>query len=376
MVDPLKGYSSLLNNKRGLGEMNAIKPVFSFKWISKYRDELFGIAIIGIMAFHFSGDFQAAIKHGTIGMEPFILKSELILWYREAISSIGVEIFVFLSGMGLYYSYTKNSNLGEFYIKRYKRILPPYLIVAAIFWVIKDFKFQGEGWLDYLKDISFWTFVTDGVRSIWFIALRIVLYLIFPLIYYFIYKCKHRGCGVFSLILVTYAIPIVLYYTNPELYHNIEIALTRIPLFVLGCFAGKYIKNGAKIPASTAVIFVLAGIAAKYCRVTLDFEPYIDRYLDGLYALGLVIMLTGFLYAFEHCIRFNRVLRFFGRYSLELYMVHVTLRNIMKEFGFDAYRISEYSIMIMLAIVVSVLLNKLCGLLDRPTRIKLTGRTR
>ena len=87
-------------------------------------------------------------------------------------------------------------------------------------------------------------------------------------------------------------------------------------------------------------------------------------------------MLTGFLYAFEHCIRFNRVLRFFGRYSLELYMVHVTLRNIMKEFGFDAYRISEYSIMIMLAIVVSVLLNKLCGMLDRPTRIKLTGRTR
>ncbi len=355
--------------------MNSTKPTFNFSWISKYRDELFGIAIIAIILFHFSGDFQSAINRGKIGMEPFVFKSKLILWYLKAIGSIGVEIFVFLSGMGLYYSYTKNSNLKEFYIRRYKRILPPYLIVAGIFWAIKDFKFQGEGWLDYLKDISFWTFITDGVRSIWFIALMIVLYLIFPLIYYFIYKCNHRGCGAFALILVTYAIPVVLYYANPELYHNIEIALTRIPLFVLGCFAGKYIKNGAKIPASTAVIFVLVGIAAKYCRVTLDFEPYIDRYLDGLYGLGLIIMLAGFLYAFEHCIRFNKILRFFGKYSLELYMLHVTLRNLMKEFGFHAYRISEYFTMIAITIVIAVLLNKFCGLIDRPPRKKLTGRT-
>ena len=48
------------------------------------------------------------------------------------------EIFVFLSGMGLYYSFSKDSNVKKFYIKRYKRILIPYVIVAIAFWGIKD----------------------------------------------------------------------------------------------------------------------------------------------------------------------------------------------------------------------------------------------
>ncbi len=337
------------------------KPIFNLNWISKYRNELFGLAIIAVILFHFSGDFSGAINKGIIGMEPFLLKSELILWYHKAIASIGVEIFVFLSGMGLYYSYTKNDNTKEFYARRYKKILPPYLIVGGIFWAIKDFKIKEVGGGQYLKDLTFCTFVTDHVITIWFIALLIVLYLCFPLFYHLIYKCKYKKFGFATLLLLACGIPVALYYTNPELYGNIEIALTRIPLFVLGCFAGRYIKEGYKISASTAVIFAIAAVFAKYCKLTLDFKPYIERYLDSIYGLGLIIILVGFLYAFEHCKRFNKGLRFFGKYSLELYMVHITLQDLMKAFGFDAYRISEYFTMILITIVVSVLLNKLCS---------------
>ncbi|MDO4485182.1 MAG: acyltransferase [Bacillota bacterium] len=338
---------------------------FDLGWISKYRNELFGIAIVAIMLFHYSVDFNSAIEKGRIGMEPFLLKSCIILDYYKWISSIGVEIFVFLSGMGLYYSFYNNNNIGTFYKKRYKRILVPYLIVASVFWAFKDFKFQGEGLKEYLQDISFVTFFTDGVHTIWFIALMIVLYLLFPVIYKLLDREKNRTAVLIILLVLAYGMPIVLFYSNQMMYDRISIAVTRIPLFILGCYFGKYIKSGYRVPYSHILIFAVIAIFIKYCRLCLDFEPYMSRYLDGIFALGLLIMLTS---AIEICKNFNalnRLWRFFGKYSLELYMVHVSMRNLMKEFGYDAYRISQYFGMIVLAIVVSVLLNKFCSLINR-----------
>ena len=337
------------------------KSGFNLFWISKYRDELFGLAIISIVLFHFSVDFVSALDKGIIGYGPILWKSHAIEEYFKFISSIGVEIFVLLSGMGLYFSFSKNSNICQFYKKRYLKILPPYLIVAAIFWAFKDFKFQGEGIKEYLADISFCTFFTDGVHTIWFIALLIVLYLAFPLIYKLLNKEKGRLSWLVLLLIITYGGPIIMYYIEPELYAKLSIAATRIPLFVIGCFAGSHIKNGTVIKYKYIVLFCIISFAAKFIRVYAHLDNYINRYLDGLYACGLLLALTGLLVVFREYDLFNKILRFFGKYSLEIYMTHVAMRNLMKEFGFDAYRISQYFIMVVLAVILSVILNLLCN---------------
>ena len=75
------------------------KPVFNLGLISEYRDELFGIAIIAIVIFHYCADFNGAIDiiKEKIYTEPFLLKTCILKDYFKWISSVGVEIFVFLS---------------------------------------------------------------------------------------------------------------------------------------------------------------------------------------------------------------------------------------------------------------------------------------
>lgn len=338
------------------------KPVFNLGLISEYRDELFGIAIIAIVIFHYCADFNGAIDviKEKIYTEPFLLKTCILKDYFKWISSVGVEIFVFLSGMGLYFSFKKNNNLAQFYKKRYLRILPAYIIVASVFWAIKDFKFKGLGIRGYFHDITFYSFFTDGVHTIWFILLMLVLYAVFPVIFKLLDK-NNRNIWFVLMLILTYGFPIILCYVDNTCYNNISIAITRIPLFVIGCYFGKHIKQGYEIAYSKVFTFVIVALFLKYCRVYLDLNSYTDRYFDGIYSLGLIIIITCVVMFFGKSAKINSVWRFFGKYSLEIYIIHVTMRNLMKEFGFDAYRISQYFTMIFIAVILSVLLNKLCG---------------
>ncbi len=78
---------------------------FNLNWLSRYRDELFGVSILLIVLFHYSEEVFVALNYAWAA-------------YYGAVSSVGVEIFVFLSGMGLYYSFARNSNVREFLAKR------------------------------------------------------------------------------------------------------------------------------------------------------------------------------------------------------------------------------------------------------------------
>lgn len=58
--------------------------------------------------------------------------------YNTFVGSVGVEFFIFLSGVGLYFSMTKDSRVRYFFQKRLKRILPTYLTVAVPYWIAVD----------------------------------------------------------------------------------------------------------------------------------------------------------------------------------------------------------------------------------------------
>ena len=95
-----------------------MKLNFKYSNISKYRGMLMGIAAISIILFHFSNECKAANLH-------YYPWNEFILNF---ISSSGVDIFLILSGYGLYYSFKKNNNVKKFYKKRFIKILIPYII--------------------------------------------------------------------------------------------------------------------------------------------------------------------------------------------------------------------------------------------------------
>ena len=76
---------------------------------SKNRDAIYGVAIISIIIFHFFEDVASSnISGGRFAGEI----------YNTFVGSVGVEFFIFLSGVGLYFSMTKDSRVRYFFQKR------------------------------------------------------------------------------------------------------------------------------------------------------------------------------------------------------------------------------------------------------------------
>lgn len=144
-----------------------------FAIFSKYRGELMGIAILGVCllhAFKWAGIEESAIAH-AVG--PFA---------RIAFT----DGFLFLSGFGLYYSFSKNSDLRRFYIKRVNRVLLPYMIMGLPFFLIglATGGMSLSAFLLKLTSLYFWFFGNDGM---WYISMSMALYLLFPFAYKFLF---------------------------------------------------------------------------------------------------------------------------------------------------------------------------------------------
>ena len=103
--------------------------------------------------------------------------------YNTFVGSVGVEFFIFLSGVGLYFSMTKDSRVRYFFQKRLKRILPTYLTVAVPYWIAVDIVCKQRGWTVFAADISFVTFFAHGTRTFWYVLFIGLAYLTYPAVY-------------------------------------------------------------------------------------------------------------------------------------------------------------------------------------------------
>ena len=131
----------------------------SFNLFSKYRDVLMGMAILSILVFHYTEDcYIAGINYGGV-----------VKLYKTYIGSSGVDIFLLLSGLGLYYSYSKDNNLKNFYLRRIKRVLIPYLIISVPVYIWYDFFFLSDGIIGFINNLFFITLFTSGNILFWYI---------------------------------------------------------------------------------------------------------------------------------------------------------------------------------------------------------------
>lgn len=94
--------------------------MYNLGLVSKYRSALMGMATIGILMCH-------APANGV--NLPFHLNSVL------GLGQMGVMIFFFVSGLGLYYSTHRMEysacGIAAWYRKRFVRLFVPYLIIYA-----------------------------------------------------------------------------------------------------------------------------------------------------------------------------------------------------------------------------------------------------
>ena len=325
------------------------KKIFTWNLLSIYRTELMGCSILGIILFHWS---ENCSNHG-IPLTGFL-----------KLFSLGnrvVDVFLILSGIGLYYSYRKNEDTKNFYIRRMFNILPSYCIIAMPYWIYYDLIFSTRTWMNVLLDFSFISFVTEACRRFWFIGLIIVLYLLFPAFYKIIYHWKNRWIGTALSFAVYLIFAAGLWKTAPSVYSNIEIALGRIPCFILGIFLGEKVYNKQHItkkPLAAAYAGLLSSTALiKFCRLPF-LTNVADRSIEGIfYALSFLLILITLL-AFIENLKIYSVIKILlcvpGRMTMEIYLLHVAFRSI---FDYPA-DFTNYHLLIAASILLAFPIHK------------------
>lgn len=317
--------------------------------LSTYRSQIMGTAIIWIMLMH--------------GLElfPRVLEGVPIVRFIIDRGMIGVEMFLLVSGIGLFFSLFKNENLLQFYTKRINRVVVPYLAIALPFWIWKDI------WLEkdigkFFLDISLLSFWKEGVYTVWYVALILPIYAVYPLFFLmFMKKTTILKKSIFMSVGIV--LPFLVYVINPYYFTLTEIAFWRISSFVLGNLLAEWVIQNHKI--SRIQFLVMGSIAVGFTVIafvlnhTMRF-PGIVRLI--YLPLGLICSLSiGIILKFLNAGWLNRSLGAAGKYSLELYLIHVFLRSVYKHYVPKCVNSSSFQGMLIWFMIIglSVLLSVL-----------------
>lgn len=225
--------------------MNREKP--GYELISIYRSELMGFAILLIMFCH----LDTAQTHN--GIEVSALARILHTF------TVGVDIFMFLSGFGLYYSYSKRKPTYFSFLKaRLSRVLPLYCEIAGITYLIYDLLINRLSFWSFLKDFSFLSWLLYGTTRYWFVLAICGFYCLFPLLYRFIHGGKY---GFAKMLVFSLLWWVVIGYGSVRftLVSMFKMPLDRLPIFMFGIYCGKLSKEKNKLSCAALSFFALFG---------------------------------------------------------------------------------------------------------------------
>ena len=253
--------------------------------------------------------------------------------------NIGVDIFFFLSSIGLCYSYTKNSILS-FYPRRIKRIFPLYLLFLIITILlfhpcghetIKPMLMQSTG-LAILSSFQYYCIE-------WYIPTLILLYLLFPLLFLF-FRIIHVKQGLYLEVLII----LILCYCTPTLELKIlDRCVERIPIICIGIISYFYLQNNE--------IKRLAFFYLMCCIMTF----IVNR---SMLNFSLIIPIV--LYEFDKQnirIPLNKYFNYIGRYTLEIYLAQViTTKYFIRHHLFENVWLT-FLISIFLTIFIAIIFH-------------------
>ena len=276
--------------------------------ISRYRGELMGAAMLFIMLFHVS-----------------LPRNDLFFGLRR-MGNIGVDMFLFLSGIGLWFSWMKKSSARHFFTKRYLRIYPAWLIMACLYYIPRFHGGDFMAWLDLIGDITInWDFWLHDELTFWYIPAIMMLYCFAPAYMELIRRHPiYRWLPVVMImwcILVEYVTPI------HQAVGHIEIFWSRVPIFFIGINMGEMVRKKQRIDGTGIWMVILLFVMTLFASIFLEqqrhgqFPLYVERMLYIPLTLTSILLLNR---VFRRTPRwFNKTFKFVGSLSLECYLIHI-----------------------------------------------------
>ncbi len=316
----------------------------SWKDLSKYRSELMGLACLWVM-----------LHHNRFNWPDMLAPLERFAKF----GSLGVDMFLLLSGVGLSCAWERKPRLGAFYARRFVRLLVPYALIAVPYWLWRDL-WLGEG--NLLLDLTQLSLPLQGVLSTWYVPAMAVMYLCFPLVARFL--CNGDRWTRCVVLCGAVMLPCVyLNYAGSAIYDNCEIALTRFPIFFIGCALGADVRSGMAIAPHQPLLGLLWILLNSSLRRHTALGDVWIRFSHIPLCLSVCLVLLWLLERLKAFRCIGRLLRFFGERSLELYLTHILLRNVFYHYvpvdQWDPWGIVTYALILCCSAAASTILHPL-----------------
>lgn len=285
---------------------------------SKYRSMLMGFAIFLIMGVHCG-----------------------VIWQ----GGLGVEIFMLLSGLGIYFSLAKKPSYFEFLKKRVVRVVPCYLLCSVLYYLFV----KSYDWKECFLGVSTYAYWSKGTNYFWFVPVILSYYLFSPLLVRFS-----------SLTLLILSVVFFLWLNIFELPRSLNFTFCRVPSYLLGLILGRAVfeKKQVSISIGWGVLMLFLGysIMVVYHIYSIGwFGFYLIPYLMAAFGAMIIMIFISK--------KSQLVLNIFsklGVVSLELYLVHEAFfLEPLRPYG-DAFNWTlVFLISVPLAYFVSLGLHKL-----------------
>lgn len=244
------------------------------------------------------------------------------------IGSFGVEIFLFVSSFGLYYAYSKNSDLVRFYYRRFIRILPAFIIIVVTAQLFRE-----------TSEVCNWRFWQKELLENWFISFILLMYVLFPVLYWIQKKSLYLPLVltvIVSLLLSCYFI----LRGSGDITAVPMLMSQRLPIFALGMMlADERFKINLHWGGQLLVLFTLLTLLVIHYDISYFKYPLLF-FLAPLFCLWI-----------SNYVFLERFISHVGIVSLEMYLIHMKLMPLSVEHRYIGF------IWVLLVLVVTFILS-------------------
>lgn len=319
--------------------------------IRNLRTQIMGLAILLIMLSHSVVKYKG--WHWGEGGH-FILDFGVI----------GVDLFLLVSGFGLYYSIMSTKGTKAFYKKRLKRILPGYWFVIILYQVISfvHFGFRYKTLCDLiieLTTIGFWLSLFKFSNPYWYISGILFLYIITPFLVRIINDNWNKWRKILLLIVLSafFVNTIITSFVHGCYY----LLFSRVPIFVIGLILGRFSYYHSHVQINKqSICFISIILFLVMWLLCCKYSVFIHYALGyGIVFATFILIIPGLLLLvyYLNCLKLcSSILFFMGSISLELYLCHGLEYRLMSLFGIE-HNIAVSILFFIGTIPLAVVLN-------------------
>ena len=339
---------------------------FDLYELSNVRAWLMGVATLLVTFYH--------SQYLDLFSSSFLTKTRLLSLVTRIhkTGNCGVDLFVFLSGFGLFFSYSrlKERNihpLKAFYLRRYGKVLPPILVVTIL-----TYGFLGtDSVADWFRKVFLYGcyIPNQGGGNFWYFSYLMGLYMIYPLVHRAVCGRRYGHFGAAVLITCSVAVAMILRSLVPEYYYGrADLMLTRFPAFVMGVWLGKMSLKHRIIPAIIPIAAFPLSIALLVFVADSPDSFYDYRFYT--YCFLVIAISLSHAWIFSHIQKsrfFFRSVCLIGSYSLEIYLIYETVyyhsRQVFAAPGTTGmiYAVTVFTATLVMSIILRLVVEKVKG---------------